>query len=105
VSRFPLVTIGTDDDRFPDGDVAADPAAQADDTAFNLRSCFDDAAIAHETLLKPGGANARCRQEAHAREHETTRAVKVKSGRILCQAQARLVIRLDGAQVLPVAIE
>src|SRR5205823_374645 len=56
-------------------------------------------------LVHAGGTDPRSREEAHARVDHAIRTVKVEGRVVAGQSQVRLVVRLHGAQVFPVAVE
>src|SRR5439155_226811 len=58
-----LEIIGAVDHRVAQNDIAANLASQTDDAAMQVGTRFDHAAVTDETMLHPGGADARCRQE------------------------------------------
>src|SRR5437867_1482704 len=71
----------------------------------NLRSGLNHAAVTDQALFQLGPKDARCGQEAHARIDDPFLTMKVKRGMVARQSQVRFVIRLDGSQVFPVAVE
>src|SRR5262249_59643109 len=65
----------------------------------------NDAAVADQALVQGGPIEQRRRQIAHARIDDAFLTVKVEGRLVACEGQAGLVIRLDSADVLPVAVE
>ena len=70
-----------------------------------MRAPLDHAAVADQAPLHGGPAQAQRRQVAHARVDHTIGTVEVKRRIVAGQGQVGLVVRLDRAQVLPVAVE
>ena len=66
---------------------------------------MDHAAVGDQAVLQNGPVHAQRRQVAHARVDDALRAVEVEGRLGAGQRQIGLVIGLDRAQILPVAIE
>src|SRR5439155_191012 len=97
--------VGADEDGVFNGHVAADAAAQTDDTVGYLCACLNDTSVADQALFQPGAINAGSGQEAHTGINDPFLTVKVKRRMVAGQSQIRFMISLDGSQVLPIAIE
>src|SRR5262249_45007322 len=100
-----VIQIGPDQDAIVQGDVASNLGANTDDAAGDRGARADDTAVGHQALIQAGGVYAAGGQVAHAGVNDAFGGVEVERRMVAAQSEVGLVVRLDGADVLPVAVE